>query len=92
MLHDTDTSDIFSIFTRIITEAMDKDQLCARVLELVARREKMFDRLMSFQTMQDEQNEELRAAHSELASVRSENFQLKEKVRQLQTRLALTSL
>jgi chromosome segregation ATPase len=87
-----DESDIFSIFTRIITEAMDKEQLRTRVLELEARREKMFDTLASFQSLQEELNGELRATHSELAGVRSENVQLKEKVRQLQAQLALASL
>ncbi|CAI5732302.1 unnamed protein product [Peronospora destructor] len=72
--HANDKSDIFSIFTRIITEAMDKEQLCARVLEMATRREKMFETLVSFQTLLDEQNGELRAAHSELRSVRSENL------------------
>jgi predicted nucleic acid-binding Zn-ribbon protein len=87
-----DESDIFSIFTRIITEAMDKEQLRTRVLELEARREKMFDTLASFQSLQEELNGELRATHSELAGVRSENVQLKEKVRQLQAQIALASL
>lgn len=71
---------------------MDKEQLRARVLELEARREKMFDTLASFQSLQEEINGELRAAHSELTDVRSENLQLKEKVRQLQAQLTLASL
>ncbi|ETI55584.1 methylenetetrahydrofolate reductase [Phytophthora nicotianae CJ01A1] len=87
-----DDSDIFSIFTRIITEAMDKEELRTRVLELEARREKMFDTLASFQSLQKDLNGELRAAHSELAGVRGENLQLKEKVRQLEAQLALASL
>ena len=71
---------------------MDKEQLRARVLELETRREKMFDTLASFQSLQKEQNGQLRAVHSELANVRSENLQLKEKVHQLQAQLALASL
>ncbi|RLN89132.1 hypothetical protein BBJ28_00022147 [Nothophytophthora sp. Chile5] len=87
-----DDSDIFSIFTRIITEAMDKEHLRARVLQLEARREKMFETLASFQALQEELGGELRAAHSELASARNTNLQLKEKVRQLQAQLALATL
>ncbi|RLN86281.1 hypothetical protein BBJ28_00021425 [Nothophytophthora sp. Chile5] len=87
-----DDADIFSIFTRIVTEAMDKEHLRARVLQLEARREKMFETLASFQALQEELGGELRAAHSELASARSTNLQLKEKVRQLQAQLALATL
>lgn len=87
-----DKSDIFSIFAKIILETMDKEQLRVRVLELETRRDKMFHTLASFQSLQKELKDELCAAHSELADVRNKNFQLKEKVRQLQAQLALTSL
>ncbi|KAI9910002.1 hypothetical protein PsorP6_010785 [Peronosclerospora sorghi] len=87
-----DESDIFSIFTRIITENMDKEQLRARVLDLERRREKIFDTLASYQSLQKEQHEAMLALQSEIASVRTENLQLKENVRQLQAQLALASL
>ncbi|CEG48029.1 methylenetetrahydrofolate reductase [Plasmopara halstedii] len=85
-------SDIFSIFARIITETMDKEQLCARVVELETRRDKMFETLAAFQSLQKELKDELCAAHSKIADVCNENFQLKEKVRQLKAQLALSSI
>lgn len=87
-----DDSDIFSIFTRIITDDMSKDDLRTRVLALEAKNEKLHESIAKIQSIQDETAKDLTDTHRALAAQREENQLLKVQVRQLQAQLAFTSL
>ncbi|DAZ93974.1 TPA: hypothetical protein N0F65_005485, partial [Lagenidium giganteum] len=87
-----DDSDIFAIFTRIITDDMSKDDLRSRVIELEAKNEHLHETLAKLQTIQEEMNKDLTASHNEVTAVRDENQQLKVQLRQLQAQMALASL
>lgn len=88
----TDDSDIFSIFTRIITDDMSKDDLRTRVIELEAKNEKLHETLAKIKTIQDETAKDLSDTHRELAKQREENQLLKVQMRQLQAQMAFTTL
>ncbi|KAJ0396550.1 hypothetical protein P43SY_009459 [Pythium insidiosum] len=87
-----DESDIFSIFTRVITDDMSKQDLRDRVIELEAKNEKLHETIAKFQTLHDELSQDLRDTHQQLASARDETQQLKTQLRQLQAQLALSTL
>lgn len=87
-----DDSDVFSLFTRIITDDMDKDGLHARVIELEGRNEKLHEALSKMQSIQDSMAHDLSEIHDELARVRADNKQLRLQMHQLNARRAMTSL
>lgn len=91
-MHLLDDSDIFSIFTRIITDDMSKDDLRTRVIELEAKNEKLHETLAKIHSIQEETSKDLGDTHRELAQQRAENQLLKVQIRQLQAQMAFTTL
>jgi hypothetical protein len=92
LLIPTDDSDIFSIFTRIITDDMSKDDLRTRVIELEAKNEKLHETLAKIKSIQDETAKDLSDTHRELAKQREENQLMKVQLRQLQAQMAFTTV
>lgn len=87
-----DASDIFGVFTRVITESMSHADLRARVIELEGKNEALHETLAKFESLRGDMERDLRATHDELSRSRDEALQLRAQVRQLQARLARQAL
>jgi methylenetetrahydrofolate reductase (NADPH) len=85
-------SDIFAIFTRIITNQMSKKDLRDRVLILEKTNEKLQETVVQLKNLQEETSNELQQLHQQIAKEKEEKNTLKLQLRQLQARIALSSI
>lgn len=92
LLIDPDVSDIFAVFTRVITEGMSHADLRARVIELEGKNEALHEALAQLEGLRGDMERDLRATHDELARSREDALQLRATVRQLQAQLARQAL
>jgi tRNA A-37 threonylcarbamoyl transferase component Bud32 len=87
-----DASDIFAVFTRVITEGMSHADLRARVLSLEGKNEVLHEALAKFEALRGDMARDLRASHDALSLARDEAQALRAQVRELQAQLARQAL